>query len=732
MTKNILFWLILLSFTCAYALQTNVNTFEDGADSYNFTLTSHGNITKYVAIPIYSILDNAPMISLTIPNTSMPANNLIFNDSFNRADSTTLGGGWWDTLSSIYNSSKSYIENKALVIVGDITQGGTARHNITGSIYPENVTFIFNCNGTTTSQRSTMIFSAFPTGDLSKIGFCASGNIWRYNGGWSALTAINPQQNYSVSMTLNATPNRYEIYLDGVHIGDTAIGSNPTSLFFNGETGVTANTKLTIMNLSLFSTSFSPHENQSLNVTWAGSKGYGTLVYSTLQSNLTLNTTSANTALTYCNCSGCSTNGNLCNIPLSIVRNDTSTLEYNLTMEFPFNYTYGVYSCYTPGFNQSILNMSYYDEITDTAITSTNEYQLGITTPFNQSINGIFHGNYSDNLCTNINITERGYNYEIYGNVLVSKDGYNSRIYTNGLSDPYITENTPVATLSLYLLSLGNSTVVTLNINDILTSVDIENALVSMYLFTGGSYQLITTKLSDITGDVVLDYQENKLYRFIVSKDGYNTYQFDLNPITSSSYNVYLSRSQIVNNSPQYGRVSVEYSPTKYYNNITNDFTFWIWSPYYELNSYGYSIAYPGGTINITGEDPSGELLTSSFTMPSATAYDRVKVTYFYDTNTTGRKTFIYYHDIIISPLNNTMISANNQTYGLGIFERLLIVFFIVVLVAGIATLSGSPAAGMVLGLLIFGYFVLRGFVPFWSFALTLIIGIIILSVRSE
>jgi len=153
---------------------------------------------------------------------------------------------------------------------------------------------------------------------------------------------------------------------------------------------------------------------------------------------------------------------------------------------------------------------------------------------------------------------------------------------------------------------------------------------------------------------------------------------------------------------------------------------------YGELINYGYTITYPGGSNITSGVNAIGSQLNMNINITGATIWDNVVIDYYYRTSLAGLRNFT-----VIIPIenvevgNNTFIKNKNETYGLGIFERVLIATLIIIFIVGIAALTGQIIPGMALGLMVSGLLIYSGFIPFWSFGLSIVIGVFFLMWRS-
>jgi len=288
--------------------------------------------------------------------------------------------------------------------------------------------------------------------------------------------------------------------------------------------------------------------------------------------------------------------------------------------------------------------------------------------------------------------------------------------------------NTTLSTVTIYIQAGASSTTFTIKDQD--TSRVLPDVFISMYRLVGPDYVLVQSKYSDITGRIKFTYVDDVKYKFLLTKNSYQSYLFYLDPILFSSYDILLTKDLSYNVSQDYDQLALYYTPTLFYNEKVNNFTFMIHSPYDALTGYGYTLTFPGGTDTQAGTSTAGESLESGFTITGATVQDRLKLDYYYITDQSGQRNFTFYYSIVVG--NYTMVSNIDRTYGLGLFERVFLSVFIVILVVGVSTLIGQPIGGMGLGLLVMGYLTFIGFLPLWAILLPVTIGLIILGSRPE
>lgn len=406
-------------------------------------------------------------------------------------------------------------------------------------------------------------------------------------------------------------------------------------------------------------------------------------------------------------------------ITTGVLSNSTSLSNINISSVGYFNRSYLNY-------NVSTDLVSLLDPINSISITIRNEETNNLIYD-NTSIK--FQNNQSENTYyTNtsalfLSALDSG-QYYITFDVLNETLSYTQKSYVVTMS------NSSTLILNAYLTQ--NSSTTTFTVSDRATSGLLENVLATSYKMINNSWVSVESGYTGITGQVSFLYLPYTRYKYYLAKDGYENYIFYLNPVQSSTYTINMDRITQINESQDYDQIALIYAPFLFYDGRDNNFTFLIQSPYGELIEYGYDLTFPGGTASNSGSNSIGSQLYNNFTITGANVYDRVKVEYYYETGLAGRRDFTYYYSIVVEEAqgNNTMITIKDKTYGLGLFERIFLAVFIVVLVVGIATLIGQPIPGMGLGMLIYGILAYIGFIPLWSILISLTLGLIIIGSR--
>jgi hypothetical protein len=356
------------------------------------------------------------------------------------------------------------------------------------------------------------------------------------------------------------------------------------------------------------------------------------------------------------------------------------------------------------------------DLITIKINNGSNE-QTYITTAGNQFINNLNQGSYTLN---------------IYSDTYLPR----TQIITIG--------NQTSQTLNFYLVNttLGDNVILTVKNKNQLYAI--ANSLISIYSYQNGSYYLTESKYSDISGRAQFSYLPNTNYKFIVSASGYQTYTFILDPIIFDTYDIYLDINSSTPAEFDKDNLYIYYTPKIFYNGTTTNFSYTISAPLSNLISYFYTITTPLGSTTYSGSNAMGGSFSSNINISNATispSYsDTVRLFYGYTTSNGTSRNYTDLLDIGFLNIpaiygnnasNNTFINLKNNTYGMGIFERILITTIIIIFCVGISMLIGQVIPGVVLGLLVMGYLVFIGFIPIWTVIISMVLGFFYITWKS-
>lgn len=422
---------------------------------------------------------------------------------------------------------------------------------------------------------------------------------------------------------------------------------------------------------------------------------------------------------------------NLTNYNTSTIQTFSTTQNY-IEVDIIKNNNYNVFF--------DVLNYAY-DSINYTANTSSFQVINKSLTKTN-SVDVYFYDEISGALIINTtcNLTMAGtYSSTLYntttGNILLTnltEDTYTATgictLYAQRQYSLTVT-NRSTQTLNIYLTQ--SSTSVLFSFTDKDTGVVLEDVLVGLSKMINGSLTLVESRLTDVTGRTQFNVQTNTLYTFTNTKTGYTTKTFTLNPIIFTSYNVQLQKDSTIINPLDYQDVSVTYTPSNF---ILGNQTF-IWtinSNSGALTDYGFSLTAPCKVILDTGVNAYGSTFSNNFYLNTTCGvFDTVRLFYYYELSDGTYRNFTIDLGVTTLGVNNskTFINTlNSKTYGLGLFERVLITVIITLIIMGVVGMIGGIMSSLAVGLLILGYFTSVGFIPASVVIITLFVGFVMLA----
>ena len=316
-----------------------------------------------------------------------------------------------------------------------------------------------------------------------------------------------------------------------------------------------------------------------------------------------------------------------------------------------------------------------------------------------------------------------------------SASGYNSRTYLVDL--PYSSS----ASVDAYL-SNSTQNVTFLVLDRDVSTLLLEDAVISMASLINSTWTTVQTKSTDITGIAVLSYTPDTKYRFTISKTGYESSVFYLDPInpsvpstcaTTACYQIKLVRDNTFDDTQDYANIGIVRTPTLFYDDQRNVFVYTITSPDGNLQNYTINITYPGGSNQSTGTNSYGGTVTFYFNITGASFFDKVVVT---DTYYSGGVAYphVFYYTITTNSTSNigTIAYHKNYNFDLGDFERVFIATLVTLIVAGgVSLYVEAPAAGITI-VLMFGLFFYNGLIPLWGFAIAGFVGFVTVTWRSS
>lgn len=355
---------------------------------------------------------------------------------------------------------------------------------------------------------------------------------------------------------------------------------------------------------------------------------------------------------------------------------------------------------------------------------------LNISTyPFN-SINLFFYNLSSLDLISGVNKTITIINATTFSQVNITEEstillyGFAPDVYTFTISSEGFLDST-------YIITIGNNTFQNLNVyleddgqdsvifkfRDFNTAEIIEGGILNIEKFVNGSYLLIQSLTTDISGSVQVNYEETGNYRFTASASNFTSKTFILNPIIFATYTINLIPLSTNINQGDYSGVSIVINPTSYINNIFNNITFTIAAPTGNLGFYGFSARFSGDNTNVVknGVNAYGSTLTASLNITNAATFDYVVFDFYYLTTTGILKNYTTIYDIRKTAVGTTtFLAIADNTYGITLFDRIMIMTITLILIGGVAFYFGGLVASGLLSILVFGYFAAISFIPLW------------------
>ncbi|RKZ03352.1 hypothetical protein DRQ25_17855 [Candidatus Fermentibacteria bacterium] len=410
-----------------------------------------------------------------------------------------------------------------------------------------------------------------------------------------------------------------------------------------------------------------------------------------------------------------------------------------------YNYTFNT-TGNTTSFNALLGNYSVYVDVAGYSIGSDNTQSVLV----DNTTKNLTFSLYSENSIF-INIYDEETSIKILDNVSVIVSGNSSEetyyttsggLFVDNLTDGSysIKFNSANYTQRTYIVSVADRSTQTLNaylsastdnvvlsIVDYDTATSLEGASIQQQRIVNGSWVNVESKLSDITGRAQFSFTIGTKYRFVVSYTGYTTKYFELDPIIFTSYYIRLEQIQTI--TEDYSRVDVTIynTPQQFVNEQGNNFTLTFGSATGTLESYGYTLTFPGGSSAGAGVSANGETFAYTANITGASFGDRVNLTYWYDSIFNDNTTYTQLYLIDGAPQNGTAAKLKTDSYGMGAVEKGLLAMFIVLLVAFAFAVFGVPLIGVVAGLFLQAYFTYIGYLNIWFVVPSILIGLLVI-----
>jgi hypothetical protein len=131
--------------------------------------------------------------------------------------------------------------------------------------------------------------------------------------------------------------------------------------------------------------------------------------------------------------------------------------------------------------------------------------------------------------------------------------------------------------------------------------------------------------------------------------------------------------------------------------------------------------------LTATGNNANGGTETASFNLSCGTFLDQVRISYYYNTTYGTQRNYTFYYPINQGNYssNYTFINVNkNNPYGLGEFEKLIVLTLVLLFVCGTALLVGGSVVALVLAIFVMGYFSAVGFISVYYLVIPIVIAV--------
>lgn len=274
----------------------------------------------------------------------------------------------------------------------------------------------------------------------------------------------------------------------------------------------------------------------------------------------------------------------------------------------------------------------------------------------------------------------------------------------------YEVSNSSSGTFTIYLLNNQNYTIFTYF--DKLTTAVLSNVRVEQQTFVNGSLVTVDSRLTDVTGLALFYYRPNVGYQFVSTKDDYATKTFSLNPVISSSYNVYITPTSASYDNPNRTQYWLTYDPfTKLLvidylqsNSLTDDIM---------LNVLLYNQTRTTTVCNSTSTNTSGALYCD------LSGYSRTVHVVMYDD---GNALFATYLDVGKANVGELLGQRESSVWAFFVY--------LTIVLAGILGGIVTAIVASILGLWIISALGILSAITTAAVILSAVVGIIILYLR--
>jgi len=707
-------------FLLEYQSTGGANSFSSGTTSYS---ASSGVFSELSLLNIIVTYDNG-VVHYYLNGTSADSDTSASTGNIEtlkigRETSNTASGDYY--IVAMWNRTLSateitYIQGKGKDY-NPYSTGGATSSNV--SLTLENTwnnASITTFNATLTNATTTLYYGT-TTGTITTEILQNSTELWNIN--YTVASYFNNSySNINVSANHEGRVNQSIINVTVRNIVDNSTFSNytvyfNTTIFCNTTTTVCLNNPLA----SSYSVNATPNDGVSfhnpasqINIT-ALQNNTITLYAHEHQANITARDVTTNATISTFNIN---------------VRSYNTSYEANYTTTSGYVEAYFIHNLYNitiDATGYALYNNSQNLSVTsDYNITFYLQKENGVAINIYDESTGLSMNGTNVTVYTYFNTTSLIYtNLTLYGNISfynLTPGNYTFRFEADNYAvKEYYVEvgNRSFQYLNAYMLQTTYSTIFTFL--DETNGNTIQDALVTVSRYINGSLVVVSSLTSDITGRVQLSYEPSTPYYFTITRTNYTTKEFTLNPILFSSYNVKLTPTTSQSYEGDYSGVSITYTPNYLTDGLFNNVSFTFSSPPGALTEYGFNISFNSFFNESSGVNAYGGNVRANINISDANVGETAQVKYYYTTSDGDTNSYAFNMEIrgVQSLGNYTMASQIGQTYGLGNFERIIIVTIILLLVIGSATMFSGAFVGGVMGMFVMGFFGYMGFISLWA-----------------
>lgn len=271
----------------------------------------------------------------------------------------------------------------------------------------------------------------------------------------------------------------------------------------------------------------------------------------------------------------------------------------------------------------------------------------------------------------------------------ISSSGFSTRKYNlnNNIFEDFVTDY-----FNGYLLNAsGVST--TFTIRDKLTQNVIEGVHFETYDTLGTQIIKVDERESDISGDVIISLDQNNEYIFNMTKVGYNSKSFTLQP-TQTSYDLELEPLTSGSSSPRSLGINYSFTPTNVvlFNNTAYNFTFNISSSFWDITSCTLLLKNQTNTFDSSSSSFNTRNCNIQITAKTGKNSTIISIGNIV-LNSTYNISFSYEYTIKNPYRPYTLKSALDRTRNTNVFNdfaKMFIAFILTFIAVGIAAKSGG------------------------------------------